>query len=314
MKFLLAGVGSMGSTIAAHLQYAGEDVLGYDTDEETVETIRSNGLIVERPDSPDLSVDIPITSDPDDFESVDVVIVMVKSPNTETAIQQVMPAIGETTSVVTLQNGLNNGDLIAKYVAEETVFSGTTEIGANTVTPGHVKMLGAGKSRIGGGDHDRANQIAERFSAVGFETVAVENPAPYIWDKQFLSIGIKPVAALTELRNGPMYTFPSTRTIMRQLVEEAIEVARAQDIEIISDDPVAQTFDIAERMYDKKSSMLEDVEKQRKTEIESINGAIVEYGEQVGVDTPYNQLVTSLVKGKEVAFSDPTSPDEVPGE
>lgn len=237
---------------------------------------------------------------------------MVKSPNTETVIQKIEPTIEKGTSVVTLQNGLN-GDLIAKHVPEEQVFSGTTEMGANTIDPGHVKMLGAGNSRIGGTDYDRATQIADRFSAVGLETVPVENPAPYVWDKQFLSIGIKPVAALTELRNGPMQSFESTRTVMRQLVEEAVAVARALDIEIISDDPVAHTFDIAERMYDKKSSILEDVKKRRKTEIEFINGTVVEYGEQVGVETPYNRIATSLVRGKELSFSDPTTPEEVLG-
>jgi 2-dehydropantoate 2-reductase len=167
-------------------------------------------------------------------------------------------------------------------------------------------MLTTEETVIGGSSTETVQNIANRLTEAGIRTEVCGDAEPYIWDKQFLNVAVKPIAALTELRNGPMIEYPETREIMRRLVEEAVTVAKGMDVEILSDDPVGDVInrDLSEAGKDKKSSILEDVENERPTEIDHINGAVVDYGTEIDVETPYNKMATDLVSGKERGYQE----------
>lgn len=306
MRFGILGTGAMGGLFAGYLYENGEDVVCLEVDTAIVTAISEHGLVVERGGQDPLHVHPRVSRDPGDLGEVDVLFVFTKAFDTQGALADAAPMITLETRVVSVQNGLRNQELISELIPSDRVLAGYTRAGANTIEPGRVRELMTEETVIGGPDTETAAAVADRLTDAGLETTAVEDPEPYIWDKQFMNVAIKPLAALTELRNGPMIEYEETRAAMRRLIEEAMAVARAMDVPILADDPVAKVIDrdLDDTPAAKKSSILEDVENHRRTEIEHINGAVVNLGNQVGVDTPYNRLATQLVRGKERAYPD----------
>lgn len=296
------GAGAMGGLFGALLDRAGHEVSIVDTDRAVVAAIEESGIRVEGDERDGFAAFPEITTDPGSIGTVDVLFVFVKSNYTGVALDSAGPMLGPETSVVTLQNGLSNFDVLRERVGEARALGGYTTLGANTAEPGRVRQVGGGKSVLGGGDGDRAGAVADLLNDAGLRTEAVPDPLPHIWDKQFVNVGVKPVAALTELRNGRLAEEEATRDAIRALIEEALAVARARDIEVIAEDPVSHTFEVLRDKGDKKSSILEDVERGRRTEIDYINGAVVEYGRDLGVPTPHNELAVNLVRGKEAGY------------
>lgn len=306
MRFGMIGTGAMGGLFAGHLGANGEEVCCFDVDEDIVSAIGERGLHVERPGRDDLVVEPEVSTSPAELGTVDVAFVFTKAMDTEAALAEADPMVGPETRAVSVQNGLGNMGLVGRHVPEERVLGGYTRTGSNTVEPGRVRQRSNGETVVGGADAEAAARVADRLTDAGLETIAVDDPEPHIWDKQFTNVAIKPLASLTELRNGPMIEYGETRAAMRGLIEEAMAVARANDVEILADDPVGKVIDreLDEAGANKKSSILEDVENERPTEIEHINGAVVELGEDAGIDTPYNRLATQLVVGKERSYLD----------
>lgn len=304
MRFGTIGTGILGGLFAGHLDANGEDVCCFDVDETVVAAIDERGLRVECPGTDDLRVHPDASTDAADLGVVDVAFVMTKAIDTGTAIVDASPMIGDETRVVTVQNGLRNVEIIGRHVPERRVLGECTHAGGNAIGPGHVRQSLDGETVVGGADLETADAVATRLTSAGVPTMAVPDPEPHIWEKQFTNVAIKPLAPLTGLRNGPMIDYEETRAVMRRLIKEAIAVARARGIEIRTDYPVAKVIDrdLDPAGRTKKSSILEDVENGRPTEIEHINGAVVAYGEDLGVDTPYNRMATRLMYGKERSY------------
>lgn len=304
MRIGFIGTGALGGVYAGHLAANGEDVRCFDIDEDIIASIDENGLHVERPGREDLVTHPPASTDPAELGEVDVAFVLTKAIDTAVALQSAEAMLGPETRVITVQNGLLNMRIVSEQIPEERVLGGYSRLGANTAVPGRVQQLGNNETVIGGQDYKTAGQVAERLNDAGLEALAVEDPEPYIWDKNFTNVALKPLASLSEIRNGPMIEYEETRAAMRRLIEEAMEVAEAKGVEILADDPVAMVIDreLDEAGYRKKSSILEDVENRRPTEIQHINGAVTTLGEEVGVDTPYNRIVTQLMTGKERGY------------
>ncbi|MFB6311079.1 MAG: ketopantoate reductase family protein [Salinirussus sp.] len=306
MDFGIIGTGAMGGVFGAHLAANGETVRCFDIDTDIIETIQTEGLRVERPGRTDLRTHPEASTNPTALGVVDVAFVFTKTIDTITALEDAAPMLDESTRVVTVQNGLGNVERVAREVRDDRVLGGYTRAGANTVEPGRVRQLTQGETVVGGDDVEFAERIVRRLSAAGLESEAVRDPEPYIWDKAWTNVAVKPVAALSELRNGPMIEIEETRAAMTTLIEEAIAVARAKGVEILADDPVSLVVDreLDAAGQEKKSSILEDIEAGRPTEIQHINGAVADLGDEFDIATPYNRLATQLVKGKERSYLD----------
>lgn len=298
----IVGAGALGGLFGGYLQANGEDVSFVDRNPELVNQINTDGLTIDRPDGEKLTVYPTGATDPEDVPPVDVLFVFVKAIHTEAAIRDAEPLLHDETLVVTVQNGLKNVDIIREYVPSERVVGGTTTEGSSLQQLGHVLHTGQGETKIGSDDDKAAARVARLLTAAGIETSVVDNPESHIWEKQLVSVAIKPTAALTELLDGPLAEHDETIWVMERLVDEAVEVAEARGVELLSDDPMETVREVCEVNYDTKSSMLEDVQEHRKTEIDHINGAIVEFAKQEGIETPYNRMATALVKGKEYSY------------
>jgi 2-dehydropantoate 2-reductase len=201
---------------------------------------------------------------------------------------------------MTLQNGMGNAEIIAEHTPPNRILAGTTAHGATMLQAGSIRHAGAGPTTVGmwaGAEEEFqiARQIAEQFTEAGIESAAVEAVRPVIWDKLLVNVGINAVTALTGIKNGQILDLESTRELSRAAVEEAASVAQAQGIEIRKD-PADHVFQVAAATAANRSSMGQDVDHRRVTEIKAINGFVVREAESKGIAAPVNRALTALVE------------------
>jgi len=303
MKIAMIGPGAMGSLFGGLLTLSNEELwlVGYKP--EQVERICSEGLIFEERGKVQI---IPMRATPDvrSVGKADLVIFFVKTYDTERAVSDSLVLEKEETIFLTLQNGLGNEEALCKKIDPKKVILGITGHGATLIKPGHIRHAGWGKTYIGERNHqitDRVNQIAQMFTKAGIETEVSSHIHDLIWEKLFMNVGINALTALTGLKNGQLLDYPETVRLMEALVSEAVEVARKKGIQI-EGNPVEKVKWVAEATRENRSSMGQDVDRRRKTEIDAINGAIVREAEGLGISVPYNRMVTELIKVIERTF------------
>lgn len=299
MKIAVVGAGAMGSLFGALLSENGNDVWLYDIWREHVNAVNENGLIIERKGKI-RTVKLNATVDSGNIGPVELTIIFVKSTQTESAAETAYRLAGSGGLVMTLQNGMGNADAVAKFIEAERILVGTTAHGATMLGPGKIRHAGVGPTTIGmwapgGKGHTRARQFAEFFSRAGIETKAVKDVRSVVWQKLFINVGINAITALTGIKNGQILDLATTRELSRAAVEEAIDVARAESINV-EKETVAQVFKVAEATALNRSSMGQDVDHQRQTEISAINGFIVREANRLGLKAPVNQTLTALIE------------------
>jgi 2-dehydropantoate 2-reductase len=213
--------------------------------------------------------------------------------------------LGPSTYVLSVQNGLKNLRCIADAVGPERVIGGVTAHSAMPLGPTVIKYNGGlGGMYIGrydSQDDPRVMDLVDIFNAAGFETHMVRGDVRIpIWRKLLANVSCNAVAALTGFTGRQMQQFEPTNQLIRALAQETAEVARAQGFDFAEleqpDDFVVKTLDF---VGDNKPSMLQDVEAGRRTEIANLNLAVVERGEEYGVDTPLNWMVSILIQAVE---------------
>lgn len=297
MKIAVVGAGAMGSLFGALLAEAGSEVWLIDVWAEHIKIINEKGLSVER-EGKIRSVEVEATTDPKRIGVADLIIIFVKSTQTAEAARVAKEMAGSGSLVLTLQNGMGNADVIAEVIDPDQVVAGTTSHGATMIGPGIIRHAGAGPTVIGmwsGKDLTKARGIAQLFTHACIETKVVENVGEVIWDKLLVNVGINAITALTGIKNGQLLDLEVTKTLSRKAVEEALAVARAQGI-ALRDNMVEHVLKVAEATGRNRSSMGQDVDKKRQTEIGTINGMIVSEGRKTGLETPVNETLTALIE------------------
>jgi 2-dehydropantoate 2-reductase len=232
----------------------------------------------------------------------DLIILAVKSYDTSTALDIIKKNASQTSLILSLQNGLDNEIKIAEAVGEKRTLGGVTSHGITYVGPAHVHHAGVGETIIGemdGQKTNRINEIAEALTSVGIETKIGTNIGSEIWAKGIVNAAINPLTALTRLTNGYLLRIPILTKLLEDTCSECIRVAEAAKIDLLGCDVLEKTKNVAKLTGENRSSMLQDIERGKRTEIDSINGAIVEVGKKHGVDTPINTSLVALVKGIE---------------
>jgi 2-dehydropantoate 2-reductase len=303
MKIAIVGGGAMGSLFGALLTYSGEEVWVVDITKEHIHTIRSVGLTFEEEGKIEM-LSMNVTNEIASFGKADLVLFFVKTYHTEKAVSDALILEKEDTVFLTLQNGLGNEEVICRKVDPRKVMLGVTGHGATLLGPGHIRHAGKGKSFIGELDHrvtDRARRIAEVFSEADIETEVSANIHDLVWDKLLTNAGINALSALTGLKNGQLLDHPETLRLLEALVTEAAEVAAGKGIRI-DGNPVEKAKAVAQATGGNRSSMGQDFDYRRRTEIDVINGAIVREAERLGIPVPCNRVVTDLVKVIERRF------------
>ena len=307
MNFLIAGPGAMGCLFAARLKKAGHQVTLLDYRPDRASQINEQGIRVEGITGEYL-VRVRVTTE-DTPEQPDLVLVCVKAHQTQKAAEKIKAVLGQGIRLLTLQNGVGNLEILSKVFGTEKVLGGTTAEGATLLGPGHIRHAGQGDTIIGPeGDPDGPiAEVVSAFNAAGFNTRSVKNVNDLIWGKLIINVGINALTAITRLKNGRLPEIKGTRAVMEKAVGEAVAVARAKNIDLPYPDPQKRVLEVCQATAGNIASMLQDVLKQRITEVGFINGAIVREGGALGISTPVNHTLTCLVEAIQETYQESLS-------
>ena len=229
----------------------------------------------------------------------DLALVTVKAYDTAGAADAL--ADGDVDLVCSLQNGLTEGTLRERL--GDRVLAGTATYGAELVEPGHVRCTGLGRIHVGeldGGASERADRVAAAFRAAGLDCTADPEMAHRRWEKLAVNAGINAVTALARVENGALAERPGNR-IAERTAREVARVARAEGVDVSDDDAMTALRDVVDGTAANRSSMFQDVRAGRRTEVDAINGAVVDLGRANGVAAPTNGTLARLLRTWEAA-------------
>lgn len=305
MKICILGTGSLGSTIGGTLAQGGSEVYFVDQWKEHIDKINENGLKM-TDEKEDWYVKVDARTSAEGMGPVDLVIVLVKSFATKEAVSQLKETnvIGENTLVMSLQNGLGNEETIAEVVGEANVISGKTYVGGRLLSPGYVSAGVKGKytyiGELTGEITDRIQAVCDEFNKAGLLCEVSDNIKGLIWDKLLINVAAGALCGITRLPYGPLYEEEYIKETAVAAIQEGIDVAKAAGVKLKSEDPEYPWYAASEGLPETfKTSILQSLELKRPTEIDFINGSVVEWGKKFGIPTPVNRTLVTCVKGIE---------------
>ncbi|HEX2282124.1 MAG TPA: 2-dehydropantoate 2-reductase [Thermomicrobiales bacterium] len=311
MHIVVIGAGAMGALFGARLSAAGHDVLLYDVWQEHVAAIEERGLFIEGPDGTPIRYQVRATdSPPQSLRGADLVLVQVKSYDTYSALAPLEARINPESLVLSLQNGLGNDEAMRRALPNHSrILLGTTAHGAGIVRPGRIRHAGTGPTVIGDPDVERSPRlnlvpVRNAFREAAFATEISDNILPAIWLKLAANISINPLTAITGIRNGQILEDTDLLDLADAAIAEAVEVMRAVGVDAPERDYHAFARQVMRDTGLAQSSMLQDIQNGRRTEIDAICGAVARIGAEVGVPAPVNRWLTALIHNGERASRD----------
>ncbi len=311
MKIGIVGAGAMGCVYAALMADAGNEVWAIDTWQAHVDAMAANGLRLEGA-SGDRTVALGATSDPAAVGPCDLVIIATKAPQVEEAAAGARALLGPETPVLTIQNGLGSAARVARIMGAERVIIGVVGgFGASIKAPGHAHHNGMELVRLGeanGAVTPRLERIAALWRESGFTVRCFDDIDQLVWEKLICNVCYSGTAALTGLTVGEIMADADAWPIASGCAAEAFRVARARGVRLDFEEPVAYVRDFGAKIPGARPSMLLDHLAGRRSEIDAINGAIPPEALALGLEAPYNTLVSALIRAKERGFRGP--PDE----
>lgn len=307
MKIAVLGAGALGSAFAALLTEAGEDVVLISQRRDHVDRVNARGLSVVESGAT-RKVHIRANFGVSSLKQVDLLIVLVKSRQTKGSIEIAKEIIGPDTTVISLQNGVGNEDIISNAVQRDRLIGGRTYIGSLAVGPEEIAIGVEGKSTIigefDGCESQRIRQVFEVFSRARIETKISDNVTGIIWDKLLVNAATGALCAATGLPYGDLYQIPEIEDCALGAVAEGIAVADALGVKLsVRDGSVIWNSARKRLAPDFKASMLQSIEAGQLTEIDFINGAICSLGRKYGLATPINDTLVAVIKGIERRIS-----------
>lgn len=297
MKIAVVGPGAMGCLFAGLLKEAGHDLWILGRSAERTEQIARRGIRIEGIGG-DRVVRVNATSSPPDTGAVDLIFLWVKAYDTQEAVESSRPLLAPHTEVVSLQNGWGNVEAIVRVTGPRRAIGGITSLGATWRDAGRVLYAGTGDTVIGrpAGRMDGLERVAGLLSGAGIPTRISPDIEDAIWSKLIINAAINPLTALTRLKNGQLLEREDTRRLLDAVVDESQEIVLRSGGALIYPDIRRQTRTVCERTAPNTSSMLQDVLRGRRTEIDAINGALVKRAQAVDAGAPINEMLTCLVK------------------
>lgn len=295
----IIGAGAMGSIFAYFFSKAGIPTVLYEKIPSVVEKMSSGLNVVVGGSTERIAVEV--SADPSVLRPCDIVFLFVKSHSTRDAAREVKAHLSPTSLVVTLQNGIGNMEALLEFFPEDRVVYGSTFIGANKVDERTVAYGGSVDIAFGGKDRKSCERVLDIFRRAGLSARIDPSPDVVVWKKAIINAAINPLGALLDIPNARILEIEEAKLLQEALAGEAVAVARRRGLDIDLGEMVELTREVCLKTAANISSMLQDIRAGRKTEIDSINGVISRYGRELGVPTPVNDTICSLVRARESA-------------
>jgi 2-dehydropantoate 2-reductase len=299
-RVAVMGAGAVGSFFGGMLARAGAPVTLIGRASH-VEAIAAGGLTIESFRFPAAEpIRVETATGAEAVRSAQIVLLCVKTPDTESAAQAVAPHLAPDAVVVSMQNGVDNVERI-RAASGIDALGAAVYVAVEMAAPGRVKHTGRGDLTLGPlpeSNHHRAaiERVAQCFVRAGAPCRVVEDIRGSLWTKMLMNCAYNAISALGRSRYGRMAARAEIREIMRHAIEEAVAVARAGAVPLPAENFVEAAWKLAETMSNATSSTAQDLARGRKTEIDSLNGYIVRRGAALGVPTPVNQTLHGLIK------------------
>ena len=304
-KFGIIGIGPTGGIMAAFLAKAGYNVVLVDINKNHMDTIKKKGLSITN--LKEFKVKFPkenICYSIDDLQNkeVNTIFIAVKASHLNNILPQIKNIVKPDTILISLQNGFDTEELISEFVGEENSIRIVVNYAGNIVEDGVIRMsffnppnyLGVLTTKA----EEKAKELANIINSSGLETVFTLDIKKYEWTKCILNT-ISPVCVTTHTTMKQTMELEETRNICREILREGIEVARARGINL-EPDFLEKGMSYLDKAGHHRVSMEADINAGNPSEIGFLNGKIVEYGKIEGIETPYNKIFVSLIKGCEL--------------
>ncbi|MFX1238857.1 MAG: ketopantoate reductase family protein [Promethearchaeota archaeon] len=320
MRIGIVGAGSIGLLFGGYLANIESDLYSIEIvlfgRKEHVNAIQNNGLLLKNNKETIIIKNIQAFECPEDLErnhlslKFDFVFLTTKTYDIEPSLRQYEEILRMSDYLVLLQNGIGNEDVAKSFFDENCIIRMITTNGAFKEEAGSVYHTGFGVTKVGfpfqnimdKPNIDVLKLLKELLCEATLETFIVRDILKDCWEKILINIGINAFGALTRLTNGELLHNESLKELMSKAIKEALVVAEKKGIDLPNKDYIDITYNVANKTHSNKNSMLQDVLKGKKTEIDYINGRIVEYARELNILVPTNELLTALIKGLEASF------------
>jgi len=302
-KIVVVGAGAMGGLFGGLLAEGGLDVTLVDAWPEHIAAIRQKGLRIVGVGG-DRAIKVKATTDAGEVKTADVVLFQCKAFANEAAATSVKHLFGGDTVAITFQNGLGNEQALGAVLGEKNVIAGLTAQAGLAEGPGVVRNFGDLPTYIGemsGELSERTVAIAKAFTDHGLPVTASAEIKRDKWKKLLGNVALGAISAVTDLRSFEIMRIPELQEIVFRAVDEAAAVAKAEGVPL----DVMEARSVLMKLVDtsgggtgnSKSSMREDIIRKRRTEIDTIHGAVARLARQHGVAVPTIDAMVAMVKG-----------------
>ena len=299
MRIAVVGAGGTGGYFGGLLARAGDDVT-FIARGAHLETLRARGLTLESSLAGTFTVPVQATDDPRGVGPVDLILFCVKTYDTDAAAASVRPLIQPETTLLSLQNGVDNEERIARLSGHPSGVGGVAYVVSAIKAPGLVaQTAGPGKivlGELGGGESARTERLRDALQRAGIAAEVHPDIRAVLWQKSLFICAFSGVTALTRLPIGTVLADPATRALFRGTSEEVEAIARAIGIGL-PDDCVEQALATASAVEPwGRGSLYGDLAGGRRLELEGLNGEVVRRGGELGIETPLNFAIYAALR------------------
>ena len=306
MNILIYGIGAMGSIYASLLSRAGNKVFVVDKWEDHINEIKKNGLKVEGASGTNTNKSLEAFTEVPIGIEFGLIIISTKASGVSDAAIEIKKIVKENTIVISIQNGIGSSEEIKNHIPQKNLLIGVADgFGASIIKPGHIHHNAMKLIRFGeleGGITKRLNNVKNLWLDAGFNAVAFENINQLIWEKFICNVTFSAPCTVYNCTVGELINNDSYWKVANGCTLEAYEISELKGITLSFTEPLKYVKDFGAKMPNAKPSMLLDHLSKRKSEINFINGRVELMGEELGVKTPYNFILSSIVRNNEQKF------------
>ncbi|HAM39105.1 MAG: hypothetical protein A2474_03280 [Elusimicrobia bacterium RIFOXYC2_FULL_34_12] len=296
MKIAIIGAGAMGTLFAGLLAKSGNQISILTNNTKTEKRINKNGLTITGLSKFHIPPSkILITANPHKIKESNLIIILVKSYDTVSVISSIKNMMNNNTHILTLQNGIGNYENIIKSVNKSKVIVGSTSQSAEFLDYGKIKHTGKGETIIGNTNSAVSKKIIEVFKRCGIKTVLVGKMDSVIWSKLVLNCAINPVTAISGVKNGELIRYNNLKEVAIEAGKEVIKVADELGIKLLYSDITKKIEDTCKATAQNINSMLVDIKRNRKTEIENMNGAVIRIARKHNLPMYVNKCLYQII-------------------
>ena len=300
MRFGIIGTGGVGGYFGGLLARAGLPVC-FIARGSHLQALKEHGLTVDSVEPGRFNVrDAVFTSDPAEAGPCDVILYCVKTPSNDTTIHLLGPMMGPDSVVISLQNGVDNGELLAREYGEDRVMEGAAYVFSTITAPGKIHQTGGPRrivfGRLGGGASARGEAIVDSMQQGGVTAHLSFDIRVELWNKFILICAVSGMTALTRRPLGEILGYDGTARMARDVMREVYQLALAMGIPLEPEADATNYHFMAQQHPSSKGSMCHDLEAGRRLEIDSLCGYVSRMSRVHGVATPLNDYIYDTLK------------------